>query len=66
MAKRNKHTAKRPKGERQEKSAGPREATLERAALVANPPARHVSFLAFSILLFAAWFVFLLVTALIG
>jgi hypothetical protein len=73
MAKRTKQPARRAaKGERHEKNAAfreaalEREATLERAALVAHPPARHLSFLTFSILLFAAWFVFLFVTALLG
>jgi hypothetical protein len=66
MAKRNKHPARRTqRAERQERSPA-HDTPNERAALVANPPARHLSFLAFSILLFAAWFVFLFITALFG
>jgi hypothetical protein len=50
-----------PRRERQVESAGSPE-----AAALAHPPARNLSLLAVSIILFAAWFIFLLVTALAG
>jgi hypothetical protein len=54
MAKRNKHVSPpRP-------AAAP---TSPAAPIVANPPAKHPSLLAVSLLLFALWFVFLLVAA---
>jgi len=42
-------------------AAGTRSATV-----LANPPAKNPSLLGVSILLFALWFIFLLVTALLG
>ena len=67
MAKRNKHAARRThKTDRQERLGAPSEAAGQRAALVADPPARRPSLLGFSILLFVLWFVFLFVTALLG
>jgi hypothetical protein len=68
MAKRTKQPVRRAaKAERQEKKGrAARETLSQRAALLASPPVRHPTLLGFSILLFAAWFVFLLVTALIG
>lgn len=52
------------------KSAGkkPTEATEARqsSVIIAHPPAKSPTLLAVSIVLFAAWFVFLLVTALLA
>ena len=56
MAKRNKHASTpRP--------AAAATASAAAAPIVANPPAKHPSLLAVSLLLFALWFVFLLVAA---
>ena len=56
MAK-HKKAAKSGRHETQPKESAPQ-------ALAAHPPARHPTLLAVSIVLFALWFIFLLVTAL--
>jgi hypothetical protein len=59
MAKRNKQQSKGAQGG--ELSARSALATRE-----GHPPAKHPTLLAVSVILFALWFVFLLVTALVG
>jgi hypothetical protein len=64
---------KRQKTASKSASPGPRResqpaaaATAPAPAIVGHPPAKNPSLLAISIALFAAWFVFLLITALWG
>lgn len=74
MTKRQKHptkTASRTDRSRQRHSERPRDReaaaiAAKPADVLAHPPAGNLSLLAISIILFAGWFLFLLVTALVG
>jgi len=61
MAKRNKQPAKSSPSSTSSKQTAP-----ELPLLAAHPPAKNPTLLGVSILLFALWFAFLLVTALFG
>ncbi|HEX5103611.1 MAG TPA: hypothetical protein VFV87_07370 [Pirellulaceae bacterium] len=63
MAKRSKTQAVKPaKGPRADNPATAQSAPT----IIAQPPEKSISLLGISILLFALWFIFLLVTALVG
>ena len=65
MGKRNKQSRKSPaEGAKRQPPAA--ETPDQPATLVAHPPAKNPILLAVSIVLFAAWFLFLLVTALLA
>jgi hypothetical protein len=65
VGKRNKQPRKSP-AEGAKRQPALAETPDQPAALVAHPPARNPTLLIVSIVLFAAWFVFLLVTALLA
>jgi hypothetical protein len=65
MAKRNKNSARQSaKSAQRAKATAEGDEEASPVTLPAHPPAKNALLLAVSILLFAAWFVFLLVTAL--
>jgi hypothetical protein len=62
MAKQRKNHAKHGTKNR-ERATGAGEADLKPAVLAPDPPAKNLSLLGISILLFGVWFIFLLITA---